>query len=395
MWHGTMVNGSACVWMLLLLRLSSLLVNPLLDASTALALVAAALLLVELGEDLRVAEEVVLLQERSESQQCSRLERPAQSEGRAPLEVRRLSLMASLVLRGERERTSSPTLTGTPPKAGRTTRSPSLSETGWSEPSLRGAPGPTARTVPSGGGPCDAAEGRYRPEAVFCSEGEEVGGQPGKAAASEEEGRRETHLDDLCALDEDAVEERGERLDGLDREGLGRGTRERGDERREVSSRGTRGTRAGVRGEGGGEERDAHHGCGRLNETREERRERDGSEAALRLAEDRSGGKSRKTASLLPPPPAHLLFEMLRSTAAARRAIPGAHTQVSARRFAHKVRPRPPPLLPPLLIGSPRSPSTHRNRSSASATRAARLSSRASTSSQRPSRSPSDPRAAT
>ena len=63
-----------------------------------------------------------------------------------------------------------------------------MSETGWSEPSLRGAPGPTARTVPSGGGPWDAAEGRYRPEAVFCSEGEEVGGQPGKAAASEEEG---------------------------------------------------------------------------------------------------------------------------------------------------------------------------------------------------------------
>ena len=67
MWHGTMVNGSACVWMLLLLRVSSLLVDPLLDASTALALVAAALLLVELGEDLRVAEEVVLLQGGRES----------------------------------------------------------------------------------------------------------------------------------------------------------------------------------------------------------------------------------------------------------------------------------------------------------------------------------------
>lgn len=76
--------------------------------------------------------------------------------------------------------------------------------------------------------------------------------------------------------------------------------------------------------------------------------------ALPRIAAAESRGRPARPplASLLPPPPAHLLFEMLRSTAAARRAIPGAHTQVSARRFAHKVRPRPPHLLPPLLSSS-------------------------------------------
>lgn len=115
--------------------------------------------------------------------------------------------------------TSSPTLTGTPPNAGRTTRSPSLSETGAIEPSLRGAPGPTARTVPSGGGACEAAEGRYRPEAVFCS-WVVVGCVSATGVRRVERERERAHLDDLCALDEDAVEERGERLDRLDREGL-------------------------------------------------------------------------------------------------------------------------------------------------------------------------------
>jgi hypothetical protein len=64
--------------------------------------------------------------------------------------------------------TSSPTLTPTPPKPGSITRSPSLTEMGTILPSRPGAPGPTARTMPSGGGVELPAEGRNSPEAVFC-----------------------------------------------------------------------------------------------------------------------------------------------------------------------------------------------------------------------------------
>lgn len=94
-------------------------------------------LLVDLGEDLRVLEELVLL------------EKSVSSPG--------------LLL------TSSPTLMGLPPHPGSRTRSPALTLVGTTLPSLPGAPGPTAMTVASGRGVWVAAEGRKRPEAVFCA----------------------------------------------------------------------------------------------------------------------------------------------------------------------------------------------------------------------------------
>jgi hypothetical protein len=102
-------------------------------------------LLPEDGEDLRVAVQLVLL-----------FRGAAGVSVRSEPHAQRAARLAS-----------SPTLMGTPPNAGRTTRSPSLTLTGLTWPSLPGAPGPTARTVPSGGGPWVAAEGRYNPDAVF------------------------------------------------------------------------------------------------------------------------------------------------------------------------------------------------------------------------------------
>lgn len=122
---------------------------------------------------------------------------------------------------GTRQLTSSPTLTGSPPNPGRTTRSPSLTEGAIRSPLRPWTPGPTARTRPSGGGGPAAAEGRNRPEAVFCVRG----GEPCVSGSGMEEAALEVHayLGDLDALNKDAVEERGEGLDGLDREGLLRG----------------------------------------------------------------------------------------------------------------------------------------------------------------------------
>lgn len=65
--------------------------------------------------------------------------------------------------------TSSPTLMLCPPQLGRRTLSPTLTETGWTAPSLLGAPGPVAMTLASGRGELVADEGRKMPVAVFCS----------------------------------------------------------------------------------------------------------------------------------------------------------------------------------------------------------------------------------
>mgnify|MGYP001571587066 CR=1 FL=1 len=102
-------------------------------------------LLGELGDDLLVAVERVLL----------RPQREAISSEPDPARER------------ERRGTSSPTLTPTPPKPGMTTLSPALTETGTTTPSRFGAPGPTASTRASGGGCALPAEGRNRPDAVF------------------------------------------------------------------------------------------------------------------------------------------------------------------------------------------------------------------------------------
>lgn len=61
---------------------------------------------------------------------------------------------------------SSPILTCWPPNCGSKTLSPSLTLTGIIWPSLLGAPGPTATTVPSGSVSLSFV-GMYKPEAVF------------------------------------------------------------------------------------------------------------------------------------------------------------------------------------------------------------------------------------
>ena len=96
-------------------------------------------LLFDLGEDLRVLEEVELLL----GQLYAALAKPVQL-------------------------TSSPTLIELPPQPGSRTRSPTLTLTGVTTPSLLGAPGPTAMTVASGRGFAVAEEGRKMPVAVFC-----------------------------------------------------------------------------------------------------------------------------------------------------------------------------------------------------------------------------------
>jgi hypothetical protein len=54
-----------------------------------------------------------------------------------------------------------------PPHPGKSTLSPALTDTGTIDPSLLGAPGPTAITVASGSGLEVADEGRKIPVAVF------------------------------------------------------------------------------------------------------------------------------------------------------------------------------------------------------------------------------------
>lgn len=54
-----------------------------------------------------------------------------------------------------------------PPQLGSSTLSPTLTDTGWTWPSLFGAPGPVAITLASGNGEDVADDGRKRPDAVF------------------------------------------------------------------------------------------------------------------------------------------------------------------------------------------------------------------------------------
>lgn len=103
-------------------------------STTSIYLMHFARLLGDLGNDLDITEDVVLLGVQSHQLECSDA--------------------VVVVL------TSSPTLTGTPPNPGRTTRSPALTVTGTTTPSRLGAPGPTARTRASGGGAEVEAEGR-------------------------------------------------------------------------------------------------------------------------------------------------------------------------------------------------------------------------------------------
>lgn len=93
-------------------------------------------LLLNLGEDLRVADEEVLLW----LARCT-----------------------------ESQRTSSPTLIWLPPHDGRRILSPGCTLTGTTLPSLSGAPGPAAITDASGSGDEALDEGRKRPEAVLVS----------------------------------------------------------------------------------------------------------------------------------------------------------------------------------------------------------------------------------
>ena len=101
-------------------------------------------LLLDLREDLRVAEEEVLLHNTSHIN----LLRP--DEGSPDM-----------------QRTSSPTLIELPPQPGRRTRSPAFTFVGTTLPSLSGAPGPVAMTVASGSGLLVADAGRKTPDAVF------------------------------------------------------------------------------------------------------------------------------------------------------------------------------------------------------------------------------------
>ena len=100
-------------------------------------------LLLDLGEDLRVTVEVVLL---------------ATSHASATDHVSHLTT---------HKLTSSPSLMGLPPQPGRRTRSPAFTLVGTTLPSLSAAPGPTAMTVASGRGWLVVDEGRKMPLAVF------------------------------------------------------------------------------------------------------------------------------------------------------------------------------------------------------------------------------------
>jgi hypothetical protein len=94
-------------------------------------------LLVDLGQDLLVLEQVVFL------------------------------MISSILTIFIKRLTSSPTLIGDPPHPGNKTLSPTFTDTACKTPSLFGAPGPTAMTVASGSGDEVAEEGRNRPVAVF------------------------------------------------------------------------------------------------------------------------------------------------------------------------------------------------------------------------------------
>lgn len=101
-----------------------------------------ATLLLDLREDLGVAEEVVLLYAYNSSVHIC----PEREEGML---------------------TSSPTLIAFPPQPGSSTRSPGFTFVGMILPSLSGAPGPTAMTVASGSGFVVEEDGRKIPVVVF------------------------------------------------------------------------------------------------------------------------------------------------------------------------------------------------------------------------------------
>ena len=102
-------------------------------------------LLLDLGKDVRVLVEVVLL--------------------RRPISI--LSPSTSLRHHHHPKLTSSPTLIEFPPQPGSRTRSPAFTCVGTILPSFVGAPGPTAITVASGRGVVVAEEGMKMPEAAF------------------------------------------------------------------------------------------------------------------------------------------------------------------------------------------------------------------------------------
>jgi hypothetical protein len=99
--------------------------------------------LLDLGEDFRVLEQVVLLRKNSICLYRTRDE----PKGKTC--------------------TSSPTLIALPPHPGSSTLSPAFTVVGMIFPFLSGAPGPTAITVASGSGTFVADVGRKMPVAVF------------------------------------------------------------------------------------------------------------------------------------------------------------------------------------------------------------------------------------
>lgn len=111
---------------------------------------------VDLGEDLRVPEEVVFLfHTKMHTMKVS-------SAFLDSVERERVSSRAFARL------TSSPTLILLPPQPGRRTLSPALTLTGTISPFFgEGAPGPTAMTVASGMVVDVEDEGMKRPDAVF------------------------------------------------------------------------------------------------------------------------------------------------------------------------------------------------------------------------------------
>ena len=78
-------------------------------------------------------------------------------------------------------------------------------------PSLSAAPGPTAMTVASGSGVLVTEVGRKMPEAVFCRQRQVSERHSSRLRAHDTYGVR------LELLDQDAVEERHDGLDGLER----------------------------------------------------------------------------------------------------------------------------------------------------------------------------------
>jgi hypothetical protein len=123
-----------------------------------------------------------------------------------------------------RVHTSSPTLIALPPQPGRSTRSPDCTDMGTILPSLSVAPGPTAMTVASGSGVFVLDVGRNRPDVVFCVRGrrnaQKQARRQWRVSKCIHDTQACTHAFSLEALDEDAVEQRDEGLDGLERGGL-------------------------------------------------------------------------------------------------------------------------------------------------------------------------------